>query len=225
MEFDSRLILQGLTGVAWTTPFHFLGTIFLIIFILTIYLEFFSKITLRYFKTYFRFLSAYAVIVVLVFTLFNPVIKSLNPSIYLPGIKAAIPTESAGEIVKGFKLTQNFNPSQNGLSRIDVFLATFARSNTARLKIQIFEDKQRLVTTKIVDGRETKDNSYLIVTFDPIADSSLHEYSIVLSSEDGRPGDSLTAWMTSSKTSKDIGESDFPSPQAKYLCFKTYITT
>lgn len=102
----------------------------------------------------------------------------------------------AGEIHGPIAIGQVFTAPYNGLYRVDVLMATYARENTQdvifhlRSAPEVEVDLIRIV----VNARVIEDNAYHSFTFDPIRDSARKSYYFFFESPSSVPGDAVTVW-------------------------------
>ena len=220
MKFN--LVLQAIQEEGWHTPFFSLGMFFIFI---TIYLLIFLSIQISKLKNI-RFrgqvllslllTSCFGVLFVI------PSGQVFRPITYYPDILSLPASHPFGEITKGMVLQQSFVSDKNNLSRIDILLATYARSNSTHLRVELLENNTKLIYRKLVSEASLSDNSYFSILFPTIRQSKGHIFQIILSSPDGFSGNTVTAWLTSAKSSMSIGESISNVNTPSYLVFNTY---
>lgn len=100
-----------------------------------------------------------------------------------------------GEICENITVSQSFVSTEDGLSRIDIMLATYARENTEDIIFELWEaDTRELITTYSVNAQSIRDNAYHSFRFDPITNSAGRSYIFTLSSPRSFPGNAITAW-------------------------------
>jgi hypothetical protein len=102
----------------------------------------------------------------------------------------------AGEIFGSHTVTQSFKADSNKLARIQVYLATFARTNTSTLRIDLENSDQSLIYTKTIPSSPLKDNSFFSFDFPAISNSANRIFWLKLSSKDAKTGNAITAWMS-----------------------------
>ncbi len=104
----------------------------------------------------------------------------------------------AGEIRGSITTGQTFTAPYNGLYRIDVLMATYARENTEDVIFHLRSNRESesdLVQIS-VNGREIEDNQFRSFTFNPIRDSGRKSYYFFFDSPESVPGDAVTVWGT-----------------------------
>jgi hypothetical protein len=103
---------------------------------------------------------------------------------------------SAGEIVRDGPLVQTFETSESNLRAIRIQLATYARTNTCRLRIELRDAvSHRVVAGRFVSCAKIVDNADYDFRFVPLRQSKGRTYRLVLRSPDGTPGNAVTAWL------------------------------
>lgn len=102
----------------------------------------------------------------------------------------------AGEIRGPITIGQTFTAPYNGLCRIDVMMATYARQNTRDVIFHLRQSPEEVVDLVeiVVIASEIEDNTFRPFTFDPIRDSAGRSYYFYLESPLSVPGDALTVW-------------------------------
>lgn len=105
-------------------------------------------------------------------------------------------SQPVGEIYGSQTVGQTFVSHENGLSRIDVLLATYARKNTHLVTFRLKEspDAARDIATITINAAKIKDNVFHQFKFAPIIDSKGKSYFFVLESPQSVPGDAITIW-------------------------------
>ena len=103
-----------------------------------------------------------------------------------------------GEIVQGKKISQEFLCSRNGVYSIQLEGATYIRTNTCTLTINLVdEETEAIVEQWNLDGSRFRDNSYFaIYTANPFShlDMKGKKYRIDIFSDDASPGNALTLY-------------------------------
>ncbi|HVB97290.1 MAG TPA: DUF6541 family protein [Chloroflexota bacterium] len=100
-----------------------------------------------------------------------------------------------GEIVAGRWIGQTFVSHRPNFDRLDLLLATYARTNPGQLDVKISPlDGRGMVQRSSVAASTIIDNHYHSFTFAPIANSAGRAYVVRLSSTSARPGQGVTAW-------------------------------
>lgn len=104
----------------------------------------------------------------------------------------------AGEIRGSITIGQTFTAPYDGLCRIDVLMATYARENTEDVIFHLRSNRESesdLVQINI-NGREIEDTQFRSFTFNPIRDSEGKSYYFFFDSPESVPGDAVTVWGT-----------------------------
>lgn len=117
----------------------------------------------------------------------------ITPTIAGPG---AIPSEvPTGELVQGTVVTQSFISTCSDLAGIDLLLATYARTNTHPVTVQLVEQTSgRVIVSQTIEGQTIRDNAWREFLFTPIADSSGKGYQIAISSTESQIGNAIAIW-------------------------------
>lgn len=128
--------------------------------------------------------------------------KSLARSIVDLGIPSELPLP---ELRAGSRVRQSFRADCAGLTQISVKLATYARRNAASIEIALLERRSgreearetgRVIGRQTLAGWQVLDNGWQRLEFVRQPESEGREYWIELGSDDGRPGNALTAWRS-----------------------------
>jgi hypothetical protein len=99
----------------------------------------------------------------------------------------------APELTRGVTLSQTFVATDDDLTEVQVLMATFARQNTAEVVFKLQGD--RVTRTVRSNSASMIDNQFHGFTFATVEDSGGKTFTATLSSPDGKPGDSVTAWL------------------------------
>jgi hypothetical protein len=104
-------------------------------------------------------------------------------------------SQPVGEI-HGFRTVgQTFVAHENGLSRVDVLLATYMRKNTHPVTFRLKQSPDATdIATITINAARVKDNAFHQFKFAPIADSKGKSYFFVLESPQSVPGNAITIW-------------------------------
>jgi len=104
----------------------------------------------------------------------------------------------AGEIYGSITIGQLFTAPYNGLYRIDVLMATYARQNTHDVifHLRTSPQEERDLVTITLNAREIEDNQFRSFTFAPLRNSAGESYYFLFDSPDSEPGDAITVWGT-----------------------------
>lgn len=99
-----------------------------------------------------------------------------------------------GELFKWHVFSQSFEAKTTNLESISLKLATFSRSNTDTIKIQVCTMAGQCMFSKEIDTQHLVDNDWLSL---PVNISNLtvgNQYMISLTSLTGKPGNAITWW-------------------------------
>ncbi|HLF24910.1 MAG TPA: hypothetical protein VJG32_01130 [Anaerolineae bacterium] len=112
--------------------------------------------------------------------------------------RPTIPREvSSGELVTGVQFTQTFLSHCAGLTRLELYLATYARVNTSAVVLQLTDlETDRQVFQQTISGVSVADNQWYAFSIRPLLDSKSKRYSLSLLSPDGQPGNAITVWRS-----------------------------
>lgn len=103
---------------------------------------------------------------------------------------------TVGELLSSAAAGQTFVAEYAGLSRIDVSLATYARSNTGPLTFHLrtSPDAQEDLAALTVNAAAVADNAYYAFKFPPIRDSAGRSFYFCLEAPEAAPGNAITVW-------------------------------
>lgn len=131
----------------------------------------------------------------------------------------------AGEIHGSIAIGQIFRAPHNGLYRVDVLMATYARENTQDVIFHLRSAPEAEVDLVriVVNASEIEDNAFHSFTFDPIRDSVGKSYYFFFESPSSVPGDAVTVWGRFEDVYYDDGRA-FRNhrPSTGALAFLTY---
>ncbi|MBN2054097.1 glycosyltransferase family 2 protein [bacterium] len=154
--------------------------------------------------------------------LFKTFIQAASP----PGLQLTAFHESSaavvGEIFGERRPGQLFTCTDAGLCRIDVFMATFARTNSCGLRFILTSPGGDLVAERLVDCAAVKDNAYHSFEFEPLPDSAGRHYRFHLESADAAPGNSVTIWYDPLGGDTSSHRQDSEEPATGSLRFRAY---
>lgn len=106
-----------------------------------------------------------------------------------------LPYSPIGEILPGMVYRQPFVPIANGLDRIRIHVATYARQNSSGLQFRLLDAAGKELVRRVIpptlDERE-----FFIMTFDPLPDTAGRTFVMELTATASRPGDAMTVWGT-----------------------------
>lgn len=107
-----------------------------------------------------------------------------------------------GEITKEIQVEETFLANRNNLSAIQVFFATYNRTNTSNLEFFLFDDSNKMYMNRSISSKEIIDNSFLHLEFPKIPNSKNKKFRLIIKS-DGTAGNSVTIWSTKSSSYQD----------------------
>ena len=105
-----------------------------------------------------------------------------------------------GEIVEGDVIRQTFRNYSDILTEISISIATYARSNTGSLIIDLVEEENILMYEWVFDISTLEDNSILTLNCDNLKLKKGNEYSLVVTTRGSTYGNAMTLY-TSNTTS------------------------
>jgi hypothetical protein len=138
-----------------------------------------------------------------------------------PGISITNHDKPIGELTVGNEITQSFVAEDDGLRKIDILAATYARKNSGKIKVEVFENKKQLILTKELDVSKITDNGYLSILIPKQLESKGKRYKISFTSIDGIPGNAITFWENSTNPYPN-GEARLGNQELGDLCFTLY---
>jgi hypothetical protein len=106
-------------------------------------------------------------------------------------------TVPSPNIMGDLEIGQTFVAPSNGLSRIDLMMATHRRTNDREVVFRLWElrPERHLVRETIFNPADTADNLYRAFAFDPIPQSGGKTYVFTLNSPASTLSNSLSVWM------------------------------
>jgi hypothetical protein len=104
----------------------------------------------------------------------------------------------AGELLPGREVGQTFVAREDGLQAIDVPVATYARANQGRLRLELRSapDTSQVLASHEVDVSTLVDNQHLSFLFPPIPDSADRSFYLALEAVGSAPGNAVTVWTS-----------------------------
>jgi len=87
---------------------------------------------------------------------------------------------------------QDFLSLTGGLARIDLQVATYSRTNSCHLKIEILRDGNEPIRSVTQNCANMKDNEFVSSVFEPIADSEGKVFTVRISSPDATDANHIT---------------------------------
>lgn len=104
----------------------------------------------------------------------------------------------AGELVAGRRVGQTFRVPQEGLYRIDVLLATYARQNNGPVLFQVsYGPSEPALVTIPFDAASVEDNAFRSFTFEPLSSPNGGAFYFSFEAPEAQPGNAITIWQTS----------------------------
>ncbi len=130
-------------------------------------------------------------------SLFGIYLPTYSAKVYIPREGLAPADVPAGEIVKDTRFTQTFTSDCAGLNEIELFLATYARTNTSSVGFRVRDLRtQQRITEQVIPAEGIGNNQWHKFEFAPQADSQGKSYRITLFSPDAHPGNAITVWRS-----------------------------
>ena len=105
-------------------------------------------------------------------------------------------SNTVGPITASNSVEQTFISTKDGLTRIDLLLATYARTNTSNVFFQIIDESGNEIFSQATSAASIKDNAFYTLDFDTIADSEGKIYNIIITSDAGNNDNAITAWAS-----------------------------
>lgn len=129
----------------------------------------------------------------------------------------------AGELVAGRRVGQTFQVSQEGLYRIDVLLATYARRNSGPVLFQVsYGPGEPALVTIPFDAAEVKDNTFRPFIFEPLSRPNDGVFYFSFQAPQAQPGNAITIWQTSFDSYPDGQVYVNDEPEEGDLAFVAY---
>jgi len=128
-----------------------------------------------------------------------------------------------GEIHGDIQVGQTFEAEYEGLSGIDVLLATYNRSNSGEFIFHLKSslDAEKDIYSSRFDIEGVKDNTYFHFEFPKIRNSKRKTFYFYLEAPQSRPGDAITIWSHSQDSYRKGQKIINTVPAAGDLAFKT----
>lgn len=106
------------------------------------------------------------------------------------------PAQPVGELIQGMELRQAFTAPGGELLSVDLFLSTYGRNNTAHLTVSVLDDRGSTLGQTVYSETDAEDNSACRIYFPyPVPIKTGERYTLCITSEDGEPGNTVTAWV------------------------------
>ena len=114
----------------------------------------------------------------------------------IPDVVQSQYSQPVGEIRGSRTVGQTFVSHEDGLSRIDVLLATYARKNAYPVTFHLKESPNAAddIATITFSAARIKDNAFHRFEFAPIPDSKDKSYFFAIESPESVPGNAITIW-------------------------------
>jgi hypothetical protein len=107
------------------------------------------------------------------------------------------PQVPTGELVQGTRFTQTFVSECAGMSRLDLYLASYARDNSSSVAIRLTDtETHQRVFERVISGSDIADDEWHKFAFEPVSDSKGKQYRVVMIGLDGQPGNAITIWRS-----------------------------
>ncbi|HEY4481678.1 MAG TPA: glycosyltransferase, partial [Candidatus Brocadiaceae bacterium] len=90
-----------------------------------------------------------------------------------------------------------FQAPEENLKELNVNFGTYERLNSCKVTLELYEENESgsiLMARKEISASKIEDNAYLTFSFDPIENSELKWYRLVISSPDCTPGNTIAVW-------------------------------
>ena len=104
-----------------------------------------------------------------------------------------------GELIKGRTFEQQFISQYDTLNKVDLYLATYARSNTSNVSLEIVNKAGKIIGTSTVNASQLIDNSWATFTFKSLQLSKGETYTLRLISDDASNGNAITWYAYSGR--------------------------
>lgn len=104
--------------------------------------------------------------------------------------------DTVGELLPGRLVTFRFRPRFDGLRRVDVLTATYARANTGQLRVTVANEAGIELASRTVLAADVPDNQWLTLTFPPAFPSAGETFVLRMEAEGTSPGGAPTVWTT-----------------------------
>lgn len=120
-------------------------------------------------------------------------------------VDVGAPTEgnTIGFVLSDKIFEQTFTAQNDGLCRIDIKLATYARTNNSNVILQVFNGEKEILMSTTVPASELKDNSFYALNFTPIPHSKGKAFSFTLTSDTEDAENAITSLASFNNTYED----------------------
>ena len=106
-------------------------------------------------------------------------------------------TTNFGELSSGRSFAQTFVAKSSTIHRIDLLLATYARTNHGAITLEVLDNAGHAIAAASTAARKLDDNAWCEFDFKDLKVIPNESYTLKLSSADSRPGDAVTWWAAS----------------------------
>ena len=104
------------------------------------------------------------------------------------------PAQPVGEIVQGVEVRQPFVAQADELLSLSLRISTYGRDNSCHLQLAIVNDMDEILACTEISGQYVIDNTINNAIFaEPVQLKQGENYSLVISSPDGAPGNACQA--------------------------------
>jgi hypothetical protein len=145
-------------------------------------------------------------------------------------VSIAIPEDASLEVLQGQPVEQRFLSRVDGLCRVESCLSRRGRSQVAPVTLSLYrlEDgsgaqgaSRTLVARRQLPDASIRDNDWVELEFDPIADSAGATFALVIESAARQSGESVAPWACHAVSFPllEVRHGDRPIP-ATALCFR-----
>lgn len=141
-----------------------------------------------------------------------------------PDVAQPRQTQPAGEIWGDQTVGQTFTATRDGLQRIDLQLATYARPNTGGVvfHLRAGPDADEDLATVEFEAADVEDNSFRTFSFPTLDRSRGQVYYFFLEAPTAGPGNAITVWSSATDTYAAGQRYQAGKAQAGDLVFRTY---
>jgi len=143
------------------------------------------------------------------------------------GARVETCNQPVGELIAGSEVGQTFQVTGDGLYRVDISMATYARTNHGRLRLELRSapDDPRVLAWQEIDVSTMADNREVPFQFAPITPSAGRSFYVSMQGLDGAPDNAVTAWVNSNDVYRAGSVWRNRRPDGGDLCFRAYTQT
>jgi len=105
-------------------------------------------------------------------------------------------TAFVSQILDDMAIKQTFRSNHDNLERISILFATFRRTNTHTITLQLFDDENNLLDEAKIAADSLLDGVYLPYRFERISNSRDRYFSLAISASGAAPGNAVTIGLT-----------------------------